>query len=278
MIFSYLIGYKIIFDIVEDFASLEANKSTKDKIKYFYLLEVQKFVKFKVASGISVITKYLFDKHKDRANKNLPLVLIPVSAENIYFKLSQEIKKEKVNFTFLYSGTYGEKEGLQYLFEAFYKFTEINNNAKLILTGNCPKDIREQLKNLYKIYDYIKFTGRLDDEEYYNTLAEADVLLMTRNNSKFANAGFPYKLGEYLATGKPTICTNVSDISLYLKNMESAIIIEPENIQALLDAMLFIFKNPTKAKEIGQKGQEVCRQYFNPEINSKMFYELMRNC
>ena len=278
IIFGYLIGYKVIFDIVEDFSSLESSKTIKEKIKHFLLLDIQKIIKSKIAAGISVVTKYLLNKHKEQVNKNLPIVLIPVSAENINFKVLQENKQEKSNFTFLYSGTYGKKEGLKYLFEAFYKFTEIHKNVKLVLTGNCPEKIREQLDTLYGIYDHIIFTGRLDDVEYYSVLTEADVLLMTRRNSTFANAGFPYKMGEYLATGKPSICTNVSDISLYLKNMESAIIVEPENSVAILNAMLFLYNNPQRATEIGQKGREVCLKYFNPEINSKMFYELLQQC
>jgi glycosyltransferase involved in cell wall biosynthesis len=53
---------------------------------------------------------------------------------------------------------------------------------------------------------------------------------MTRVGSGYANAGFPFKLGEFLATGNPVITTNVSDVSVYLENYKDCIIVTPEKI------------------------------------------------
>ena len=52
-----------------------------------------------------------------------------------------------------------------------------------------------------KLDKFILSTGFLLEDEYYKILPHSDVLLMTRINSKYANAGFPFKLGEYLASG-----------------------------------------------------------------------------
>ena len=51
---------------------------------------------------------------------------------------------------------------------------------------------------------------------------------MARPDSRQARGGFPTKLGEYLATGKPVCVTKVGEITVYLEDNVSAFLAEPE--------------------------------------------------
>lgn len=273
LIVAKLLGYKVVFDIVEDFSTTTKRTNIKEKINFLVLRTLPEIVQNWLASGISVISKYLYKKHLNHKN-SLPVTLVPIAAENLYFRLTKNIKD---SYDLLYSGTYAEKEGLPTLIDAFAKFTKDINRAKLIMTGNCPVYIVELLKNKLGDLDNVELTGRLDDSSYYQTINNADVLLMTRTNSPFANAGFPYKLGEYLATRNPVICSDVCDISLYLTNQVSAIIIPPDNSRLLYKAIRYLYANPKRAKEIGYEGYERCFKYFNPKTNSKKFCQLLQS-
>ena len=88
-------------------------------------------------------------------------------------------------------------------------------------------------------------------------------------NSPFANAGFPFKLGEYLSTGNPVVATNVSNIEEYLSNREDVMLVKPEDIGELSEAILYLLLNPSTAKDIGVAGREVCRKHFNPNKNGQ---------
>ena len=98
---------------------------------------------------------------------------------------------------------------------------------------------------------------------------------MTRINSGFANAGFPYKLGEYLATGNVVIATKVSDVENYLENYKDAILIEPNDKDQLRIAMKFCIENEEQSIQIGKNGQLKCEKYFNPDINSQLLFNLL---
>ncbi len=261
-----LIGYKIVFDIVEDFSTIQ-----KINLKLFFGRTFPKIFSKFLASGISVISTYLYEKQENYIDR-IPVELIPISAENLFIHLKATPKKQ---FHLLYSGTYGDKEGLPTLIEAFAEFSQYTDSARLIMTGNCPETIVDLLKKKLGSLSRVKLTGRLDDESYYQTLADADVMLMTRTNSAFSNAGFPYKLGEYLATKNPVVCTDTSDISLYLKHMESAMIVPPDDAKAIYHAICQLYDNSDLSTKIGENGWEVCRTYFNPNVNSRKFYDLL---
>ena len=99
---------------------------------------------------------------------------------------------------------------------------------------------------------------------------------MTRIDSKFAQAGFPFKLGEYLATTKPVVATDVSDVSLYLDHLQDIVLAKPSDTKSLVDSIELLIKSPEKRKVIGENGRKKCEKYFNPEINSKMLFDFMK--
>ena len=109
----------------------------------------------------------------------------------------------------------------------------------------------------------------MSDVDYFKTLASADILCMTRINSPFANAGFPFKLGEYLATGNPVIATDVSDIGLYLEDKKNVVLAQPSSSESLIEAIRYLISEPEKRKAIGLMGLKKCEETFNPEINGK---------
>jgi glycosyltransferase involved in cell wall biosynthesis len=121
----------------------------------------------------------------------------------------------------------------------------------------------------------IQYLGYLSDAEFYQVLQKADVLCMTRTGSAYSNAGFPFKLGEYLATGKPVIASKVGDVTTYLKDREDAFLIAPGDVAALEGAMEYCIDNYDTAVKIGRSGMQKCRKFFNPEINGKMLLDLM---
>ena len=93
---------------------------------------------------------------------------------------------------------------------------------------------------------------------------------MTRFVSPFANAGFPFKLGVYLATGRVVIATDVGDVKNYLVDKRDALIVSPSSAQAIDTAIDYFISNINDMPNIGVNGFERSKEFFNPSINSKM--------
>ena len=97
----------------------------------------------------------------------------------------------------------------------------------------------------------------------------ANVLALARPDSHQAQGGFPTKLGEYLATGKPVCVTSVGEISDYLKDNISAFIAEPGNVDSFIDALNRVLCNAKHAEYVGLNGKIVAEKEFSIDIQSK---------
>ena len=92
---------------------------------------------------------------------------------------------------------------------------------------------------------------------------------MTRTNSAYANAGFPFKLGEFLATGKPVVASNVSDVGKFFKDRHDSMLVKPGDRKDIVSAVEYLLANPEKAIEIGKRGREESYLVFRLSITRK---------
>ncbi|MBN8569087.1 MAG: glycosyltransferase [Ignavibacteria bacterium] len=269
ILFAKLIGYKIIIDIVEDYRLSKENNSSLHSLKIKSTVFFEKRITL-FCNAVIVLSSYLEKLFNERTAGKIPVINIPVSTV-----ISEDIKdSKKFNSTIriCYSGSFGHKDGLDTLIEAFKLFNKKFPNSELLLSGmgNNPEKIVADAS-----HPKIKYAGYLNDEDYTKFISRADILCMTRVGSGYANAGFPFKLGEFLATGNPVITTNVSDVSVYLENYNDCIIVTPEKINEVAQALEFYVNNPEKAFSIGQNGREKAKKYFNYESNSEKLLNLM---
>ncbi len=275
--------WELYCDYVEDYTTISSIYSVlrnehflkfiKTKIAAFIFCLLEKYSEdfmFRKAKGISAISPYLYSKAKKRA-KNV--ISIPITANRLLVKPTPIDKKTK---TLFFAGTGSLKDGLDIIAKAFSTIS-LRYDVVLKISGKITQDgediINRNCKNLSKV----QLLGFLSDADYYSELAQADIMLMTRNNTKFSNAGFPFKLGEYLATGKPLITTRVSGIDQYLGHKESALFIEPGNAKELELALSFLLDNPEIASSIGLEGQKVFEEHFLAEKNCKKLFDFINN-
>ena len=269
LVYAKIKGYYIIFDIVEDLTYFNPD----NKFEKFRIWSSNLFVKFspKLANAIITISSDLYKKMNLICNNKIPVYHIPISVNLSYFP---DKKKQKFDhdIKIFYGGSFGEKDGIEFLFKAVERIISKFDNVKLILTGRANKTDGLKLKILldeFKYKDKIIFYGFLDTTDYYELLNSCDIFCLTRINSKFANAGFPFKLGEFLATRKAVICTMVGDVTQYLSNDINSILIPPESVEKLVESISFLIENPDKIISLGMEGRKVSEKYFDSELLSK---------
>jgi glycosyltransferase involved in cell wall biosynthesis len=231
--------------------------------KVSYLYEKFYLFSYRLFSGIIVMTNEL--KNLFLSIKQNHIFLLPMTVDIDRFN-NQIVKRNRDKYFFKYcgGGTY-ERDGLINMVRAFIKLREWYSNFEFHIIG--PYDNRfKYIAALMQIIDenyansYIKFLGEMKANEIPEILYDADFLIMTPP-SDYVSGGFPTKLGEYLATGRPVICTNVSEIPLYLNN-DNSILIEPDNHDMLVNALVSILECPDAYVERGLRGRVTVEKYF----------------
>lgn len=266
-----IMKYKVVLDIVEDNTFIQEKLHLLAKIKWVSVEILERYVT-KLADAVVVISHYLKDLYGNNIGSSLPVCFIPISARCLS---ERKANPRQGPLKFVYSGSFAKKDGVELLIRAFEKLSAQYQDCVLVLTGkgaNLP-DIQKLIAN----HPAIHHVGYLDNNDFYDFLQQADILCITRIGSTYANAGFPFKLGEYLATGNPVIVTNVSDVCRYLENLKDAIIIEPDDVNAIHDAMEYCLNNFEEIKKIGRNGQIKCSKYFNPDTNGFKLLELLKS-
>lgn len=275
ILYAKMAGYKVVFYIVED---VEHQSSAPDFFARLRSLSARIFcgLMWMFTDAAMVVSTRLLEKMKTVSKGRFPVAINPITVDFRHFDSIERAVHEEVRI--FYAGTFNEKDGVKYLIAGFEDVCKRNDNVNLILTGKGgAKDMEEILERIASsdFRQRIFYKGYLPEDEYYSELYNSDILCMTRTSSAFANAGFPYKLGEYLATGIPVIATDVSDIGLYLEDKTSAVIIEPDSPQAVAEAIEYLIADRVRAEKIGARGKEVARQKFDVRVAGQKFKKML---
>ena len=84
--------------------------------------------------------------------------------------------------------------------------------------------------------DQIVCHGRIPYAEVKGKVADADFTVLLRPNKRYANAGFPTKVGESMACGTPVIANITSDLGKYILDGKTGIVCRDESPEACAEA------------------------------------------
>jgi len=230
--------------------------------------------------GLALMTKTLIDHYK-KFQGRLPFMLhLPMTVDLNRFQGNiKPINNFKQPYIVFIGFMNDRKEGVNVLIEAFSKIASNFNDLKLYLVGPKTYDTPNHYKliNKLQLTDRVFIMGEYHRDKIPSILKNAELLVLPRPESKQAQGGFPTKLGEYLATGRPICATKVGEIPLYLEDEASVYFAKPGSVDSFSDAMKRALSNPDKAYKIGLKGKEIAMQNFNKKIQANILYEFMKS-
>lgn len=236
------------------------NVHKENKTLYVYNYLCKKFNYIFVISN--AIKKYFIQKGIDEKK----LYIYPMLIDPKRFEIcNQNLEDESY---IAYCGDMGgNKDGLSDLIEAYSLFHIRIPHIKLYLIGDT-KDVEQynSLQNKVKSLNLQKdifFTGRINREQMPSYLCQAAALVLARPNNYQAQGGFPTKLGEYLATGKPVVITRTGEIDMYLEDNKDCFFVEPNNPKVFADRLCDVFNNYDFALKVGQEGKKKVYNEFN---------------
>lgn len=201
---------------------------------------------YRLMDGLFLMTDELIRFYTPYTKKSCVIQKLPMTVDFGRFDLDTNNSGE-VPYIF-YAGSFSQKkDGVQSLVKTFKTISKEIPDWELWLAGGKKQSIEAKgitiLISSLGLSEKIKLLGELDRNEIPFYLKNAKVLVLPRPDSIQARGGFPTKLGEYLASGRPVIATHVGEIPQYLTEKE-AYLISPQNIEEeLIEKILEVHRN-----------------------------------
>lgn len=154
----------------------------------------------------------------------------------------------------LYLGTIEPRKNLSTLIRAYARVRPVG--IKLVCAGGrgwMSEDVFQTVNELRISRDVI-FPGFVPSEELPFWYSAAELFVYP---SSYEGFGFP--VIEAMACGTPTITTNAS--SLPEAAGDAALLVPPDDITALADALSSLLTNPAQRNELAARGQAQARQF-----------------
>lgn len=176
-----------------------------------------------------------------------------------------------------YLGSFGDKDGVEGIIHAFSKVKRTNGGLKLRLIGYNPKvQYFEGVLKEAGLNGEVEKTGQVTYNDIPGLLAECDLLVVNRTNQPYSHYGFPTKLGEYLATGIPTVATKVGDIEHYLENGKDILLIDPDNSEALQQVIQQRYTSQFDYHTLGNNGRQAANRHFDFRAHVSVLHDLFK--
>jgi glycosyltransferase involved in cell wall biosynthesis len=228
---------------------------------------------FRLFDGAFVISDHLWGYMTPRMRHGARLLKVPILVDVQQFS-SLQLASPVVGRYLAYCGSLLEqKDGVRSLMEAFATISNDFPDLKLVLIGDSIKESQIPTYRLYAehlaISEQVVFTGMVARSDLPAYLANASILVLARPASRQADAGFPTKLGEYLATGKPVLVTKTGEIASYLVDGLNVFFTPPDDVAAFAERLRYILAHPKESAAVGLRGQEAALQYFDFRANGQ---------
>ncbi len=235
---------------------------------------------YRLFDVVLIMTDELIQFFRPHIRKNAVLMKLPMTVD--FDRFVSADNKSEFPYIFYAGSLSEEKDGVDSLIRAFYVFSILKSGFKLLIAGKSKDGESEmQLQKLVEsltLKENVKFLGSVHRNDIPGYLNNAWLLVLPRPDSMQARGGFPTKLGEYLASGKPVIVTRVGEIPDQIREDE-VYFISPDNIvEDLTEKMMFIAEHYAEALETGNRGKLSAVEKFSLESCKKNIEIAFTSC
>lgn len=171
-----------------------------------------------------------------------------------------------------------KRDGFEQIIQGYLKYrAEFSSNAKLVCLGN------NRSADLTQILARYRNAKHFSDIEFVGIKRRSEVALFVSNSlgnvttpKSIDSLGFPSKIAEYLASGKPLITTDAGEISRYLSG-ETCYLCRRGNIRDIAESFHRIVVDPVGAARIAENGLALAKNRFNYTAYKSEIDEFLAN-
>jgi glycosyltransferase involved in cell wall biosynthesis len=244
-----LAGVPVILDSHDILPEFYASKFGvgQNSLMYRALLMVERW-SARLSSHVIIANHLWYQRLTGRAVTKEKCTAICNYPDPKLFYLRPKTKHDDT-FLLMYPGSLNWHQGVEIAVRAFALVHEKIDKAAFDIYGEGPlrKDLEKlieelDLKHKIHVYDY------RPTDEIADLMSTADLAVVPkRASSMFGNEAASTKIQEFMAVGVPVIVSRTKIDSFYF-NESMVTFVESENVEALADAIIALYKDPNRRR------------------------------
>lgn len=261
-------------------------KLIREKNEYpLFIIHGRKYLagkkRYHYFDGFIFMTYHIQQFFENQLHIKTKNIVLPMTVDLERFKAFNKDIETKIDYITLIGDVTGEKDGVYFLILAFKLIHPYFPQIRLQLVGNLAN--KDHLKNKLELIqslnltDYIDFTGLVERDKIPELLYNSKLLVLPRPLSKQAEGGFPTKLGEYMASGKPIIVTRTGEIQRYLVDGVHAFFVEPNDHVKFAEKIRAVLTNYESASKVGINARQLAFETFNLEVQGLRLHNFLKD-
>jgi phosphatidylinositol alpha-mannosyltransferase len=170
----------------------------------------------------------------------------------------------------LFVGRPEKRKGLKHLIRAFVGVQRAIPDSRLIVVGAGKFDRYERAVRNARLRDVV-FRSYVPYDELPRYHHTAHVFCAP--NTGFESQGIV--LLEAMAAGLPIVASNIDGFAGVVTHSVEGLLVQPEDAQALADALIEVLRNPERAAAMGRRGRERARYFSWDRVSQQVlsYYE-----
>ncbi len=260
-------GARFVFN-VSDLWPESAEKlglvSNKLMLKLAYWLEAFLYKRAKLVSGQTQgIVASINERFPGKKTYWLPNGVDPdIYALDSVAKPRAELGIPEEAVALLYAGIIGHAQGLEVILRAAKELTE--SDVCFVLLGAGP--VKEELLNLRSELELknVHFLDPVPKTEMPSIVAAMDAAVIPLRKLPLFEGAIPSKIFENMALKKPLVLGVDGEAkTLFIDEGQAGVHFEPENADALAEAVRKLIANRDQMKQLGENGRRLVENRFN---------------
>jgi colanic acid biosynthesis glycosyl transferase WcaI len=196
----------------------------------------------------------------------------PQSATALRRELGAEEK-----FVVSYIGTMGMAHGLETILDAAAQLRSTNPEIMFLVLGEGAEKERIVALARDRGLDNLRFVGQQPREKVPAYICASDVCLVLLKKTEVFKTVIPTKMLEFMSCARPVILGVDGQARTILEEARGGLVIEPENCDALVNAIRYLASHPENAGKLGRNGREYIVRKFSRRQTAEKYIRVLES-
>ena len=236
---------------------------------------------YKRADMVVVVTESFKDNLVERGINPDKIKVITNGVDTEFFqreKPDEDLLAEydlQDKFVVEYIGAHGNSQGLETIIKVADRLKN-QDDIEFLFVGEGAE--KEKLVNLAKELelDNVTFVSQQPKEKVPDFYNVSDVCLVPLKDIDIFETFIPSKIFEIMACERPIVASLRGETEEILNNAGSSLVVEPENVEEISEAILKLKNDPGLGEKLGKNGREFVKKKYSRKALAQEYLEYMQ--